>query len=113
MIDSDAVGTLNLCSRRAHGLTAQDQARANSSPTRPRARSRSPGGWRSASRSPDMTKALTSRSVIDQAVGVVIGRTGRDAEDAFGMLRAQSQDTNKKLRDLAVEIVEQASSRAR
>jgi AmiR/NasT family two-component response regulator len=60
-----------------------------------------------------LKKALTSRSVIDQAVGVIIARTGHDAEHAFQLLRAQSQDTNVKLRDLAAQIVKRAATRVR
>jgi len=59
-----------------------------------------------------LEKALTSRSVIDQALGVIIARTGTDAVHAFKLLRAQSQHTNEKLRDVAAQIVKQASTRA-
>jgi len=35
--------------------------------------------------------ALSTRPVIDQAIGLLRGRTGRSAEDAFAQLRAISQ----------------------
>ena len=47
------------------------------------------------------------RAVIDQAIGVVMARTGQSPEDAFQTLRDASMRTNVKLRDLAVRIVEE------
>src|SRR6202044_3807924 len=35
--------------------------------------------------------ALSTRPVIDQAIGLIRGRTGRSAEDAFAQLRAMSK----------------------
>jgi GAF domain-containing protein len=113
MIDSNAVGALNLYSREAHGLAAEDQARAQ------QFAAQAAGAVALARRLEEreqiashLEKALTSRSVIDQALGVIIARTGHDAEHAFKLLRAQSQHTNEKLRDVAAQIVKQASTRA-
>jgi GAF domain-containing protein len=114
MIDRDAVGALNLYSRRAHALTAQDQVRAQ------QFADQAAGAVALARRLEEreqiaghLEKALTSRSVVDQAIGVIIARTGHDPEQAFGLLRAQSQDTNQKLRDVAAQIVKQAATRVR
>lgn len=49
--------------------------------------------------------ALDSRAVIDQAVGVVMARRGVDADTAFATLRQASQDRNRKLRDIAADVV--------
>lgn len=49
--------------------------------------------------------ALNSRAVIDQALGIVIAQRRCSAEDALEMLRAASQRTNVKLRDIAARIV--------
>jgi GAF domain-containing protein len=57
--------------------------------------------------------ALSTRPVIDQAIGLLRGRTGRSAEDAFAQLRAISQAEHRKLADVAQRIVDEAVRRAR
>ena len=50
--------------------------------------------------------AMDSRAVIEQAKGVLMAQRGVDAEQAFEILREASQRYNRKLRDIAVGIVE-------
>jgi GAF domain-containing protein len=50
--------------------------------------------------------SLVSRSVIDQALGIIMVRESCPQSRAFAILRAVSQNTNTKLRDLAGSIVE-------
>lgn len=57
--------------------------------------------------------ALSTRPVIDQAIGLLRGRTGGTAEEAFGRLRAISQSEHTKLADVAQRIVDEAVRRAR
>jgi GAF domain-containing protein len=57
--------------------------------------------------------ALSTRPVIDQAIGLLRGRTGRSAEDAFTQLRTISQNDHRKLADVAQQIVDEAVRRAR
>ena len=49
--------------------------------------------------------SLVSRPVIDQAIGIIIGRERCSQSAAFGILRKVSQNSNTKLRDLAERIV--------
>ena len=56
--------------------------------------------------------ALSTRPVIDQAIGLIRGRSGRSAEDAFAQLRAMSQTEHRKLADVAQRIVDEAVRRA-
>jgi AmiR/NasT family two-component response regulator len=56
-----------------------------------------------------LEEALNSRSVIDQALGILIGRHHLTASEAFDLLRRQSQNNNRKLRDVATDLVTQAS----
>src|ERR1700677_2018405 len=56
--------------------------------------------------------ALSTRPVIDQAIGLIRGRTGRSAEDAFTQLRAISQSEHRKLADVAQHLVDEAVRRA-
>lgn len=58
----------------------------------------------------DLRTALESRAVIDQAMGIIMGRDGHEPEDAFKALRLQSQKENRKLRDVAGAIVRAASA---
>jgi GAF domain-containing protein len=57
--------------------------------------------------------ALSTRPVIDQAIGLIRGRSGRSAEEAFTQLRAISQAEHCKLADVAQRMVDEAVRRAR
>lgn len=54
----------------------------------------------------DLRAALGSRSVIDQALGVIMAENRCDADTAFSVLRRASHNRNVKLRAVAAEIVE-------
>ena len=55
-----------------------------------------------------LNAALESRSVIDQARGILIARTGGSADEAIAALKDRSQRETRKLRDIAAEIVADA-----
>ncbi len=55
-----------------------------------------------------LTRALRSRAVIDQAKGVVMAVRGGSADDAFAYLAQLSQAQNVKLQLIARRVVEQA-----
>jgi GAF domain-containing protein len=57
--------------------------------------------------------ALTSRAVIDQALGILMSRAGGTAEQAFDRLREVCRADNLKLRDVAQSVVDEAVRRAR
>ena len=48
-----------------------------------------------------LNAALASRTVIDQAIGIVMARHACSSVEAFALLRRMSNDRNIKLRDLA------------
>jgi len=54
--------------------------------------------------------ALTSRGVIDQAVGILISRSGATAAEAFESLRAISQKEHTKLAVIAGQVVAEAGA---
>jgi GAF domain-containing protein len=56
----------------------------------------------------NLQRALQSRAVIDQAKGILIGRHGIPADAAFDMLARQSQATNRRVRDIASDLVDEA-----
>jgi len=109
-IDDAFAGSLNLYSEQPHGfsdfdvallrlyITAVSAAIANA---RRYARARG--------LAENLSKALESRALIDQALGVIMARRGIGAEQAFNELARESQNSNTKLRELAARIVENAS----
>jgi len=60
-----------------------------------------------------LQRALKSRAVIDQAIGIVRSRTGVSAAAAFDRLTHISQNENVKLTVVAERVVEEAVRRAR
>jgi len=61
----------------------------------------------------NLAAALTNRAVIDQAIGIIISRSGSTPEAAFDRLRALSQGNHIKVAAVATSIVEEAARRAR
>jgi AmiR/NasT family two-component response regulator len=55
-----------------------------------------------------LQRAMASRAVIEQAKGVISAVRGVDPEQAFTLLSRRSQDTNRKLAELAGEVVRSA-----
>jgi GAF domain-containing protein len=60
-----------------------------------------------------LQRALDSRAVIDQAIGIIRSRSGVGAEVAFDRLVRMSQAENIKLQVIAQRLVEEAVRRAR
>ncbi|MFF4208973.1 GAF and ANTAR domain-containing protein [Streptomyces sp. NPDC001796] len=61
----------------------------------------------------DVRTALLSRSVIDQAIGILMAQERVSARIALERLRRISQHTNTKLRDLATDLVSRVSGDGR
>lgn len=64
-------------------------------------------------RAAQLQSALSSRAIIDQAIGILRSRTGATPEEAFARLRTISQKENVKLSVVAERVVEEAVRRAR
>jgi len=56
-----------------------------------------------------LEQAIASRALIDQAIGVLMGQQRCNAATAFDLLRRHSQNTNRRLRDVAADIIERYS----
>ncbi|HEY4610780.1 MAG TPA: GAF and ANTAR domain-containing protein [Ilumatobacteraceae bacterium] len=69
--------------------------------------------WDARALSENLEQAMKSRAVIEQAKGIIISTTGCDADEAIGVLIEQSQNQNIKLRDIAAEVVRNASRQSR
>ena len=64
--------------------------------------------WQVSEQARNMGLAMESRAVIEQAKGVLMAQRHVTAEQAFEILREASQRYNRKLRDIALGIVEGA-----
>ncbi|WP_328346580.1 GAF and ANTAR domain-containing protein [Micromonospora sp. NBC_00421] len=60
-----------------------------------------------------MRAAMESRAVIEQAKGIIMGQRRCTADEAFGILAKLSQDTNRRLRDVAAALVGRATAGTR
>jgi GAF domain-containing protein len=60
-----------------------------------------------------LQRALDSRAVIDQAIGIIRSRSGGSADEAFERLTHISQTENIKLHAVAERLVDEAVRRAR
>jgi AmiR/NasT family two-component response regulator len=67
--------------------------------------------WDAHQLSENLNQAMQSRSAIDQAVGVMLSGGGHTPDEAFQMLVRASQRENRKLREIAEEIVQSAVDR--
>jgi GAF domain-containing protein len=57
-----------------------------------------------------LQQAMQSRAMIEQAKGILMGQRHCKADEAFDVLVKISQDTNRKLRDVAEALVEQVTT---
>lgn len=55
-----------------------------------------------------MQAAMESRAVIEQAKGIIMGERRCTADDAFAILTKVSQESNRKVRDVAAALVNRA-----
>jgi GAF domain-containing protein len=61
--------------------------------------------WDARELSENLSEAIKTREVISQAVGIVMSTGGRTPDEAFQVLASASQRENRKVRDIASEIV--------
>lgn len=101
-----AIGALNLYSRHPHAFQAKEQAEAQRFANEAsQALSLAVRLVHHVEITDQLRTALTSRTVIDHAIGIIMGQNRCDAETAFAVLRSASQNRNVKLRVVAAEII--------
>jgi GAF domain-containing protein len=106
-IDEKFAGALNLYSKQRHGFGDFDVALLRLYVTAACAAIANARRYAEARRlAGQLTQALDSRAVIDQARGMLMERRGINAEDAFGELIRESQNTNTKLREVAARLTD-------
>jgi AmiR/NasT family two-component response regulator len=52
-----------------------------------------------------MEEALKSSRTVGAAIGILMASRGLSESEAFAILRKASQDSNRKIRELAAELV--------
>lgn len=111
IVQGDGLGAVNLYSAVQDGFDNQDEnigsifaSLASATLTNARAY------WKNEEIKQQLETALTTRGVIDQAKGILMAREGCDAEEAFDILKRASQRANRKLHELAQEIVERTGT---
>ena len=115
MAGHDAVGALNLYSRTVRGFAADDEhtggllagaaaiVLVNAS-----------AYWQATQLTEQLSQAMQSRAVIEQAKGILMARSPHlTADEAFDILRKASQRENVKLRDIAQQVVDRRSAESR
>ncbi|MEH1057252.1 GAF and ANTAR domain-containing protein [Micromonospora sp. CPCC 206171] len=60
-----------------------------------------------------MQEAMASRAVIEQAKGIIMGERRCTPAEAFAILAKVSQDSNRKVRDVAQALVDRAAGASR
>jgi GAF domain-containing protein len=105
-VDGKPVGALNLYSRQASAFGAAEARRAeNFAENASGALSLAMRLASHAALIEQLRSSLTSRTVIDQALGIIMAREQCNQAHAFAILRSASQNSNVKLRDIASAVV--------
>jgi GAF domain-containing protein len=107
IVAGDGIGAMNLYASTESGFDRQaEQAGAafatHASITLANARA----FWQTEELRRNLEEALTTRGVIEQAKGVLMKIEGYTADEAFDVLKRASQRANRKVHDLAQQIVD-------
>jgi GAF domain-containing protein len=106
IVGGDSLGALNLYSEDMHGFTeAHHKAAELFAAQAAVVLANSQAYWDAHTLSENMKEAMASRAAIEQAKGILIAQSGVDPEAAFQLLKRASQRENRKLRDVASELV--------
>ncbi|MDQ2791251.1 MAG: antitermination regulator [Pseudonocardiales bacterium] len=113
LISPGVYGALNLYSRQPGIFTAEQRARAEGFAGE--ATRALHLAWRLADQvelTHHLETALTSRGIIDQALGIIMSQNRCTADEAFDVLRAASSHRNTKLRDVAHDLITRVSGKS-
>lgn len=106
LVHNSAIGALNLYSHDGMGFDALDETMIGLFTGQASIALSNARVYRNAlTLAEQLQEAMSSRAAIEQAKGILMARHGVDADGAFDMLRRQSQHENRKLREIAQEIV--------
>ena len=109
--DADMYGAVNLYSTARHGFSDDDATLAEGFAQQAAVVvANVVAYWAAFDLSRNLKAAMEHRGVIEQAKGIMMAATRCSPDEAFEMLRKRSQVENRKLRDIAIEVVQRASS---
>ena len=104
--DGDTYGAVNLYSTTTHGFSQDDATVAEGFAEHAAVVvANVVAYWAVFDLSRNLRAAMEHRGVIEQAKGIMMAAMRCSADEAFEMLRRRSQTENRKLRDIAIEIV--------
>ena len=114
VVDKNAVGALNLYSRRERAFTDDDRETGELFASQAAiVLANAQAYWDARELSTGLGEAMKNRAVIEQAKGVLMGAQGYDEDEAFQVLVRASQRENVKLRAVAQRIVDNVTARRR
>ena len=106
-VQGEAIGALNLYSRRERAFDGSSVELGGEFASYAAVYVANAVSYSSAAdQARQLQQAMESRAVIEQAKGILIASTGCDADEAFHLLVKQSQHENRKLREVAAELVQ-------
>ncbi len=106
------IGSLNLYSTSQDGFDALDEALVGLFTGQASVALANAQLYRAAQQlSEQLTEALASRAVIERAKGALMVTRGVDEGRAFALLRERSQRSNRKLRDVAADVLQPGGPR--
>lgn len=109
VVDKESLGALNLYARAVAGFSDQDAELAGElASVAAVVMANSQAYWAAYQLTEQLNDAMRSRSVIEQAKGILMARSpGIDADQAFNLLKGDSQRKNVKLRVVAKRTVDE------
>lgn len=114
MVDSIPMGAMNLYAKQERAFT--DLSRSTGELFAVQAAivlANSQAYWDALDTSTGLAQAMHNRAVIEQAKGMLMAAQGIDEDEAFEVLTRASQRENRKLRDIAKRMVDDAVARGR
>ncbi len=104
VVGDTSLGALNLDSREPNGFSEHATALVFAAQAAVLL-ANSQAYWAADRLSSQLEIALTSRAAIEQAKGILMAKHGVGAEEAFELLRTESNATNRKLREVAADLI--------
>ena len=107
VVDDRGIGALNFYAHTEHAFSAEDEAVGVAFAEQAAViMANAQAYWGARDTIKNLDEAMRSRAVIEQAKGILMARSNLDVDEAFDMLRRASQRENRKLRDVAADLVE-------
>lgn len=109
--DAGIFGGFNIHAQTEHAFTAEDEQLITAFAAQAGALvSNAHAYWTAFELTHNLAAAMEHRGVIEQAKGMLMAAHRCSADEAFDMLRRRSQAENRKLRDLAADLVADAQT---